>query len=150
MLQLRHPVCLTNGGKLDEVQVSFRPTAAECSQGQRHPITHALSGDAHVAGWDARRRNRKNMAQSQTRVVGCHHRPRQAIDTNRWFVICSNVLGAVTAPPAVVDQSANRQAMGYGFPHGDRRRLGANLPHRSPRIDRLHAVIGGSLVVSKP
>jgi len=49
-------------------------------------ICHALSGDAHVAGWHSERDNKPGW---WDHMVG----PKKPFDTDRYFVICSNVLG---------------------------------------------------------
>ncbi len=81
------PFALEGGGKLDEVSISYETWGelnAEASNAIL--ICHALTGDAHVAGqsgpgqptpgwWDP--------------LVG----PGKAIDTSKYFVVCSNVLG---------------------------------------------------------
>jgi homoserine O-acetyltransferase/O-succinyltransferase len=73
-------------------------------------VCHALTGDAHAVGrsgpgqptpgwWDA--------------LIG----PGRWIDTNRWFVVCSNVLGGCqgSTGPASVDPDSGRPA-GSRFP----------------------------------
>ena len=104
-------------------------------------VCHALSGDAHVAvhpgvegqkpgWWDA--------------AVG----PGKAFDTNRYFIICSNVLGGCagsTGPSSVNPKTG--QPYGLTFPvitvadmvDAQRRLLDAL------GVDRLLAVTGGSL-----
>ncbi len=77
-------------------------------------------------------------------VVG----PGKAIDTTKYFVICSNVLGSCygTTGPACVN-SATGQAYGLRFPVvtvGDWVRLQAKLLD-ALGIERVHAVVGGSL-----
>ena len=102
-------------------------------------ICHAISGDSHVARhddgddpgwWDI--------------VVG----PGKPIDTDRYFVICPNILGGcrgTTGPNSI--NPATGKPYGIDFPVitvGDmvevQRRLIAQLG-----IDRLLAVVGGSL-----
>ena len=50
----QNPLVLTSGTALDSVQVEFE-TYGELNAQRNNAIliTHALSGDAHVAGWDA-------------------------------------------------------------------------------------------------
>lgn len=81
-------------------------------------ICHALSGDAHVAGWDAcweaeNRPWRENRPGWWDNVVG----PGKGIDTNRYFVICSNVLGGCygTTGPASVNPDTG-EPYGLSFP----------------------------------
>lgn len=102
-------------------------------------ILHALSGDAHVAGidesgrlgwWDA--------------MIG----PGKGIDTNKYFVICSNCLGGckgTTGPPSV--NPATGTPYGRSFPRitiGDMVSVQAMLV-KHLGIERLQSVIGGSM-----
>ena len=103
-------------------------------------LCHAFSGDAHAAGvsaidgrpgwWDP--------------MVG----PGKAFDTDKYFVLCSNVLGgcAGTTGPSSVDPETNRP-YGSRFPVvaiGDMVRLQKMLCEHLG-IERLLAVAGGSM-----
>ena len=103
-------------------------------------ITHAFSGDAHAAGlspengkpgwWDS--------------MIG----PGKGFDTDRFFVICSNVLGGcrgTTGPSSI--NPATGLPFGLGFPGitiADMVRLQARLMDHLG-IERLLAVAGGSM-----
>ena len=103
-------------------------------------VCHALTGDQYVAsdhpatgkpGW-------------WVRMVG----PGKPIDTTRFFVICSNVLGSCmgSSGPASRDP-ATSQPVGMDFPVitiADMVRAQAMLLDQLG-ISRLHAVIGGSM-----
>jgi len=112
-------------------------------------IVHALSGDAHVAGWDAdaERAGRAWRARKPgwwDTVIG----PGKPIDTRRYHVLCANVLGSCygTTGPSSVDPKTGRP-YGLRFPVvtvGDWVRLQARLLDHLG-IERLHAVVGGSL-----
>lgn len=112
-------------------------------------VCHALSGDAHVAGWDSQweeenRSWRRDKPGWWDNVVG----PGKGIDTNRYFVICSNVLGSCygTTGPASIDPSTG-QPYGLNFPVvtvNDWVRVQHRLLERLG-IDRVFAVVGGSL-----
>lgn len=112
-------------------------------------VEHALSGDAHVAGWD---RNAKATGRIwRTRhpgwwdaVIG----PGKAIDTNRFCVICSNFLGSCygTTGPASINPKTQKP-YGMTFPVvtvGDWVQLQARLLD-ALGIQRLRGVVGGSL-----
>ena len=103
-------------------------------------VCHALSGDAHIAGfhegeerpgwWDT--------------VIG----PGKAFDTDRYFVICSNVVGGCkgsTGPSSI--NPATRQPYGASFPVVTiRDMVNAQkflIDHLGVR--RLYAVAGGSM-----
>ena len=102
-------------------------------------ILHALSGDAHAAGldqsgrlgwWDA--------------MIG----PGKGIDTNKYFVICSNCLGGcqgTTGPSSV--NPATGVPYGRSFPLitiADMVNVQALLVERLG-INKLHNVVGGSM-----
>lgn len=134
------PLVLECGGRLPAVTVAYE-TYGELNAAHDNAvlICHALSGDSHVAQhapdddpgwWDI--------------AIG----PGKAIDTDRYFVICPNVLGGcrgTTGPNCL--NPATGHAYGPDFPLitvGDivtvQRLLVDYLG-----IDRLLAVVGGSL-----
>jgi len=133
-------VDLALGGELTGVRVAFE-TWGELSAGKDNAVLvcHALTGDAHAARhgdddapgwWDA--------------LVG----PGKAIDTNRYFVICSNVLGSCygTTGPGSIDPATGKP-YGPDFPMvvvDDMVDLQARLIDHLG-IERLFAVVGGSL-----
>jgi len=102
-------------------------------------ILHALSGDAHVAGIDA-----KGKLGWWDAMIG----PGKGIDTNKYFVICSNCLGGcqgTTGPPSV--NPATGKPYGRSFPRitiGDMVNVQALLVEHLG-IRRLHNVVGGSM-----
>lgn len=134
------PVRLVRGGELPEVTVVYE-TYGELSAEKDNAILvcHALSGDSHVARhspdddpgwWDL--------------VVG----PGKAIDTERYFVMCPNILGGCrgTTGPNSIDPRTGRP-FGASFPLITvedmvemQRRLIDEL-----EIPRLLCVVGGSL-----
>ena len=150
VVQAGEPILLEKGGSIGPVDVEFE-TYGKLSAGKDNAvlICHALSGDAHVAGWDrhaqkAGRGYRLKHPGWWDTVIG----PGKAIDTNRFFVICSNCLGSCygTTGPASVDPATDKP-YGLSFPVvtvGDWVRVQAMLLD-TLGIQRLHAVIGGSL-----
>lgn len=144
------PITLEKGGILAPIDVEFE------SYGELSPsrdnvvlICHALSGDAHVAGWDrlagtnGRSYRTKHPGWWDT-VIG----PGKAIDTRKYFVLCSNCLGSCygTTGPASINPRTQRP-YGLEFPVvtvSDWVRVQALLLDQLG-ITRLHAVIGGSL-----
>ena len=134
------PLPLELGGTLPGVRVAYETWGTlDADASNAVLICHALSGDSHVARhgdddapgwWDI--------------VVG----PGKAIDTNRYFVVCSNTLGGCrgTTGPGELDPSTGRR-WGAGFPGitmadavDAQRRLVEHLG-----ISRLHGVVGGSM-----
>ena len=134
------PFTLEHGGLLPELTVLYE-TYGRLNQKRDNAILicHALSGDSHVAGHD------ENDDEGWwDLVVG----PGKSIDTDRYFVICPNVLGGCrgTTGPNSIDPRTGRP-YGPDFPLitvGDivevQRRLIDHL-----EIPRLLAVVGGSL-----
>jgi len=112
-------------------------------------ILHALSGDAHAAGWDAdwekdNRPWRKDRPGWWDSMVG----PGKAFDSKRYCVICANILCScygTTGPSSV--NPATGQEYGISFPVvtvSDWTRLQKLLLDQLG-IERIYAVIGGSL-----
>ena len=120
---------------------------------------HALSGDAHAAGWST-----EQDAPSAVDGMGADDKgivargglgwwdgmigPGKAFDTRNYFVICSNVIGGCrgSTGPASVDP-ATGQPYGSRFPLvtvGDMVRAQRELL-RQLGVERLLAVAGGSL-----
>lgn len=102
-------------------------------------VLHALSGDAHAAGVDA-----KGRLGWWDAMIG----PGKGIDTNRYFVISSNCLGGcqgTTGPPSI--NPATGKPYGKSFPRvtiGDMVNVQAMLVEHLG-IKRVHNVIGGSM-----
>ena len=122
-------------------------------------VCHALSGDAHAAGWSA-----DTDAPSAVDGIGADERgvrprsglgwwdgligPGKAFDTNRYFVICTNIIGSCrgSTGPGSPDP-ATGQPYGTAFPVvtvGDMVRAQRALLDLLG-IDTLLAVAGGSL-----
>lgn len=126
------PLTLTSGATLSPVEVAY------ATYGRLAPardnvvvVAHALTGDARVDTW-------------WPTMVG----PGKPIDTDRWFVVCANLLGGCqgTTGPSSVDPRTGRPH-GLDFPLFSvadlvavHRRLLSHLA-----LDRVHAVVGGSL-----
>jgi len=139
-LRLPKPLELELGGRLPEVTVAYE-TYGRLNQRRDNAVLvcHALSGDSHVARHDA-----DDDPGWWDLVVG----PGAAIDTDRYFVLCPNVLGGCrgTTGPNSVNPATGRR-YGPDFPVvtvGDivavQKRLVEELG-----IERLLAVVGGSL-----
>jgi homoserine O-acetyltransferase len=104
-------------------------------------VLHALTGDAHAAGYAHDRNDAPGWWEV---MIG----PGKGIDTNRYFVICSNVLGGCmgSTGPSSIDPSTGRP-YALTFPMvtiGDMVRAQKKLID-SLGISRLLAVIGGSV-----
>src|SRR5229473_414261 len=134
-------ISLDNGATLAPVEVAYE-TYGELNEAKSNAILilHAFSGDAHAAGvshesgkpgwWD--------------NMIG----PGKAFDTDRYFVICSNVLGGCqgTTGPGSINPATGRP-YGLSFPVitiGDMVRLQKKLVD-SLGIESLLSVAGGSM-----
>ncbi len=135
------PLALACGRTLEYVEVAYETYGTLAQDGGNAVyICHALTADAHVAGvheetgktgwWDD--------------LVG----PGRPIDTDRFFVVCGNLLGSClgTTGPTSIDP-ATGSPYGLGFPPitiADQVEVHRRLC-RALGITRLHAVIGPSL-----
>ncbi|MGO4958295.1 homoserine O-acetyltransferase MetX [Luteococcus sp. Sow4_B9] len=135
------PLHLVGGEQLRDITVAYE-TYGELNEAADNAvfICHALTGDAHAAGWHegARRPGWWD------NLIG----PGRPVDTNRWFVVCSNLLGGCsgTTGPGSTNPETGRP-WGLDFPLLDisdfvevHRELGAHLG-----VARWHAVVGGSM-----
>lgn len=137
----RRPLPLENGAALPELQVAYQTWGTlNAAHSNAILICHALTGDQFVLGphpitgkpgwWE--------------QIVG----PGKPIDTDRYFVICSNVLGGcmgTTGPRALNPQTG--APYGLDFPVitiGDMVEAQARLIE-ALGIDHLLAVVGGSM-----
>lgn len=104
-------------------------------------ILHALSGDAHAAGYHTPVDKKPGWWDS---TIG----PGKAFDTNKYFVICSNVIGGCrgSTGPSSIDPATGKP-FGMTFPIitiGDMTRAQKQLTDHLG-IPRLLAVAGGSM-----
>ncbi|MBW1995464.1 MAG: homoserine O-acetyltransferase [Deltaproteobacteria bacterium] len=140
-----HPpneILLESGVKFGPITIAYETYGAlDLKKRNAVLIEHALSGDSHAAGyyhpddpkpgwWDI--------------MVG----PGKGIDTNRYFVICSNILGSCmgSTGPASINPKTGRP-FGLEFPVvtiGDMVNAQKALLD-SMGIEKLLAVIGGSI-----
>ncbi len=131
---------LAYGGVLKEVEVAYEECGAPMTDDNVVYICHALTGDAHVAG----------IRPGETKPSGWWEGmvgPGRAIDTNRYHVVCANVLGGCsgTTGPMSVNPDTGRP-YGSSFPRYSFddavdvfRMLLAQIG-----VKRLAALIGGS------
>lgn len=136
-------VTLASGRTLTGVEVAYETFGTRAEDGGNVVlICHALSGDAHVTtGPDATGEERPGWWDA---MVG----PGRAIDTERYFVVCSNVLGGCsgTTGPGSIDP-ATGEPYGLRFPLvtiEDMVDVQAALLDELD-VGRLLAVVGGSM-----
>jgi homoserine O-acetyltransferase len=144
------PLTLELGGRLGPIDVEYETYGAlSANKDNAVLVAHALSGDAHAAGWDKNAESSGRQWRSRKpgwweAVIG----PGKAIDTNRYFVICPNVLGSCygTTGPSSVDPTTGAP-YGLRFPKvtvGDWVQLHGLLLD-ALGIERVRAIAGGSL-----
>ena len=138
--ELKQPLKLELGASLPSVTVAYE-TYGQLNAARDNAVLvgHAISGDSHVA---------KHDEQDDPGWWDIAVGPGKAIDTNRFFVICPNLLGGCrgTTGPGSLNPATGKH-YGRDFPTvtvGDmvevQRRLVAHLG-----ISQLLAVVGGSL-----
>jgi homoserine O-acetyltransferase len=132
---------LENGGILPELTIAYETYGAlNAARNNAVFICHALTGDAHAAGYHSPEDKSPGWWDD---MIG----PNKGLDTNRFHVICANILGGCkgTTGPSSINPAT-------GFPYG------AEFPAitigdivhaqylllRHLGISKLHAVIGGS------
>ena len=141
VLSLARPLVLESGARLDSVEIAYRTYGRlNAARSNAVLICHALTGDQHVAGahpvsgrpgwWD--------------RLIG----PGRPLDPERWFIVCSNVIGGCmgSTGPSTTDP-ATGAPYGLKFPVitiGDMVKAQAALIE-ALGIGRLFAVVGGSM-----
>jgi homoserine O-acetyltransferase len=144
------PMDLELGGSMGPIDVEYETYGALSPRKDNVVfVAHALSGDAHVAGWD--KDTKRNGRVWRLRKPGWWDAivgPGKAIDTNRYFVICPNVLGSCygTTCPSSMDGSSGKP-YALHFPMvtvGDWVKLHGRLLD-ALGIARVCAVMGGSL-----
>ncbi|MFP4166797.1 MAG: homoserine O-acetyltransferase [Opitutales bacterium] len=138
----RRPFQFESGGVIPELQLRYE-TYGHLNEARDNAILicHALSGDHHCAG--VHRVDQKKQGWWNF-MVG----PGKPIDTLKYYVICSNVLGGCqgsTGPGSINPETGH--CYNLDFPKitiGDMVRAQTLLIDHLG-IERLHAVIGGSM-----
>jgi homoserine O-acetyltransferase len=138
----REPFHFESGGTIPELTLRYETYGhLNAAKDNAIVICHALSGNHHCAGvhsMDERKSGWWNF------VVG----PGKPIDTSRYFVICSNSLGGCSGssgPYSINPDTGERYRL--DFPKLTVRDMvnAQALLLDSLGVDRLHAVVGGSM-----
>jgi homoserine O-acetyltransferase/O-succinyltransferase len=138
----QQPLPLECGATLYGVQVAYETWGTLNAAGDNAiNICHALTGDAHAAG---RYHASDKKAGWWNPLIG----PDRAFDTNRYFVVCANILGGCqgTTGPASPDPTTGKP-YGSRFPTVTVRDI-VRLEYlllRALGVNRLASVSGGSL-----
>ena len=132
---------LESGDIIDSFKLAFK-TYGKLNADKTNAILvcHALTGDQYVAG------NNPITGREGwwSRMVG----PNKPIDTNKFFVICSNVLGGCAGSTGPKDlQNGSDVAYGGNFPSVTIKDMvmAQSLLIESLNIEKLFSVIGGSM-----
>src|SRR5574344_2477478 len=140
-LDISDPIVLDSGKTLEEVTVAYE-TYGELNKEKSNAILicHALTGDAHAAGWHE---GDKKPGWWEI-VIG----PGKALDSEKYFIICSNVLGGCkgTTGPSSINPKTGKK-YGLDFPVitiNDMVKVQKELIDLLG-IEKLLAVIGGSM-----
>ncbi|HTY90907.1 MAG TPA: homoserine O-acetyltransferase [Methanocella sp.] len=138
---LQEELVLESGQKLGPVTIAYE-TYGQLNKDKSNAILicHALSGDAHVAGWH----DGDKKPGWWDIAVG----PGKAFDTDKFFIICSNILGGCkgSTGPSSINPSTNKP-YGLDFPVIT---IGDMVNAQKKLIDflgieQLYAVAGGSM-----
>ncbi|HEV2766239.1 MAG TPA: homoserine O-acetyltransferase [Acidimicrobiales bacterium] len=137
------PFVLEGGGQLRDISVAYETWGELAPDGGNAVLVcHALTGDAHAAGgigpghptpgwWDG--------------LIG----PGKALDTDRWFVVCANVLGGCqgTTGPASPRPRSDGRPYGSTFPVVSVRDMvrTQTAVARDLGVPRWLSVVGGSM-----
>lgn len=137
-----HPFAVENGTVLRDVDVAYETWGTLASDASNAVLVcHAWTGDSHAAGPAVRGHPTPGWWDE---VIG----PGKAIDTERWFVVCPNVLGGCQGSTGPASLSpVDGSPYGSRFPVvtiRDMVRCQARLAGHLG-IDRWHAVVGGSM-----
>ena len=135
-------MCLESGARLGPVTIAYE-TCGELNRDKSNAILicHALTGDSHMAGYYSGEDAKPGWWDI---MVG----PGKGIDTDKYFVICTNILGSCmgsTGPCSINPKTI--EAWGIDFPFvtiGDMvKAQKALLDHLG--IEKILAVVGGSI-----
>lgn len=137
-----HEMRLESGVSLGPVTIAYE-TFGELTPNKDNVvlILHALSGDSHVAGYYSKEDPKPGWWEF---MVG----PGKGIDTNKYFVVCSNILGSCmgSTGPSSIDAKTGKP-YGLNFPVltiGDMvNAQKALLDHLG--IKKILSVVGGSI-----
>ncbi len=136
------PIPLDSGRTLPRVSIAYETYGnLNADRSNAILIVHALSGDAHAAGRNSRQDKKAGWWDS---MIG----PGKAFDTDRYHVICSNVLGGckgTTGPSSLNPETGRPYALSFPvITIGDMVKI-QNLLVEQLGIERLFAIAGGSM-----
>ncbi|MBW8017038.1 MAG: homoserine O-acetyltransferase [Planctomycetes bacterium] len=136
------PLKLQSGKTLGPIDVAYE-TYGELNEAQDNVvlICHALTGNAHAAGYNSPTEKKPGWWEI---MIG----PGKAIDTNKYFVICSNFLGGcsgTTGPSSINPETGKPYGLDFPiFTIGDMVNVQKLLLDKLG-VEQLLCVIGGSM-----
>jgi len=140
VLALPHPLPLDGGQSLAGVRIAYE-TYGTLNEARSNAILicHALTGDQHVASPHPR----TGKPGWWVRMVG----PGKPIDTDRFFIVCANVLGSCMGTTGPASPAPDGKPWGMRFPVITIRDMvrGHVALLDALGIEQLHAVVGGSM-----
>ncbi|WP_233491242.1 homoserine O-acetyltransferase [Blastococcus sp. TBT05-19] len=140
-LDLPGPFALDRGGELPGVRVAYETWGTLAADGGNAVLVeHALTGDSHVVGGTGPGHPTPGWWSG---IVG----PGAALDPDRWFVVCANVLGGCQGTTGPSSAAPDGRPWGPRFPEitvGDQVRVEAALAD-ALGIERWACVAGGSM-----
>ena len=129
------------GGALPDVRVAYETFGTlDDGGGNAVLVLHALTGDSHVAGPDGPGHPTRGWWED---LVG----PGKPLDTDRWFVVCPNVLGGCQGTTGPASLATDGRPLGSRFPRltiRDQVTVEVALSDAFG-IERWAAVVGGSM-----
>lgn len=136
------PFRFVSGGTIPELRLRYETYGhLNAAKDNAILICHALSGDHHCAGVHGIEERKQGWWNF---MVG----PGKPIDTTRYFVICSNVLGGCqgsSGPGSINPETGKRYQLDFPKLTVQDMVQAQSLLIDSFGVDRLHAVIGGSM-----
>ncbi|WP_133366054.1 homoserine O-acetyltransferase MetX [Qipengyuania sediminis] len=139
-LTLSNPLPLDGGGALERIDIAYETYGAlAADKSNAILVCHALTGDQYVSG----RHPLTGKPGWWARMVG----PGRPIDTDRFYVICANVIGSCMGSTGPASPAADGAPLAMRFPVitiRDMTRAHIALLD-ALGIERLHGVVGGSM-----
>lgn len=101
---------LEGGGVLDDITIAYETWGTlDASASNAILVCHALTGDAHAAGQSGHGQRTEGW---WDQMIG----PGKPLDTDRYFVVCANVLGSCQGTTGPSSVAADGQPYGARFP----------------------------------
>lgn len=145
-----HPVSLREGGELPSATLAYETWGQlDASGGNAILLFHALSGSHHACGHNPAIPGIGDLWQPELHhgwwedLIG----PGKALDTDKYFIICANLLGGCYGSTGPASLDPEGRPWGSRFPHvtaADQVELQAKLLD-DLGVGKLHAVVGPSV-----